>query len=111
MSKGTRTRWRKLGYLSRFQRVDATEVGGAVLQSRLLVIRIQKEFQSLWMWRCKEIDEQRRPMSNLLTPPGLVPRKLYAHPPQGARVASAQSDPMPAFPGAWIKTKQGKRPL
>ena len=38
MAKGPRTLWQRLGFFSRFQRIDATQVGGAVKQKRLLVV-------------------------------------------------------------------------
>jgi hypothetical protein len=72
MAKSARIRWRKLGYVSRFQRVDATTIGGAIEQACLLVIRITTSIQHLWMWRTKDLFGLKRPMSNLLTPPGLV---------------------------------------
>ena len=86
MSKGTRTRWSKMGYSSRFQRVDATQVGGAVSQGRLLVVRLIPQLQARWMWQPREIDVQKRPMSNLLIPPGLLPRTRSVPPPIGTLI-------------------------
>lgn len=42
--KSARTRWTRLGYESQFRRVEATEVGGAIAQSRLLVARVLQKF-------------------------------------------------------------------
>ena len=71
--KSTTSRWHNLNYVSRFKRVSATNVGGAINQSRLLVAQVKHEWSHLWRWGTEETElETARPMSNLLTPPGLV---------------------------------------
>ena len=108
--KSSRVRWENLGYQTRIQRVDAQNIGGAIVQPRLLVVRIQKSME--WKWR-KVIDNpQKRAMSNLLTPPGLLPlrQRQYYQKVEG-RVAESNFDPMPSTPGRWIRTEKGIRRL
>jgi hypothetical protein len=109
-SKVSRTRWAERGYVSRFRRVNATQVGGAISQVRLLVSRVQLHYAPGWVWGEGE-DEAftPRPMSNLLTPPGMVRASSYGTPP--GSIPSAFTDPMPATPGAWISTDRGSRRL
>jgi hypothetical protein len=45
--KGTMTRWHEMDYVSRYKRIDATNVGGAINQSRLLIARVKKEWSHL----------------------------------------------------------------
>jgi hypothetical protein len=111
MSKSNLVRWQHLGYASRYQRVDATQVGGAVTQKRLVIVRMITELQNLWRWRGKDTHPQMRPMSNLLVPPGLIPRRAYIRPPVDTHVWEAGRDPMPAISGSWISTEQGTRRL
>jgi hypothetical protein len=71
--KASLTRWADVGYTSRCKLINATRVGGAIAQSRLMVARIQKDSAPHWRWPCEEAAAtMARPMSNLLTPPGLV---------------------------------------
>jgi hypothetical protein len=91
--------------------INAVEVGGAINQERLLVARVHAFWNHLWTWGDLEAGEEvTRPMSNLLTPPGLVPRHLYDHRSQRV-VPDAQVDPMPCYIGAWIQTEKGVRRL
>ena len=107
--KSTTSRWHDLNYVSRFKRVAATDVGGAINQSRLLVARVQHEWSHLWMWGTEETElETARPMSNLLTPPGLV-RASYVQGRTGDPIA--HRDPMPSTMGAYIQTERGARRL
>jgi hypothetical protein len=46
--KSTTTRWNELDFVSQCKRVDATKVGGAINQSRLLVARVRKDWSHLW---------------------------------------------------------------
>lgn len=105
MSKLVTTRWRELGYWSQCQCLCATEVGGAILQTKLLVVRGQANQPSLdWGPRVKG---PARPMGNLLTPVGLVPKWAYL---DGSGVSpAADRAPMPGKPGAWIRTAGGTR--
>ena len=111
MSKARIATWTMLGYETRCKVVRATDVGGAIRQDRLLVARVQHTWSHLWKWDATEAaTEVVRPMSNLLTPPGLVSKKLYdrcytRHPPD------ARTDPMPEQAGAWIRTENGVRRL
>ena len=109
MSKARTTIWRELGYDTRCKVIRATDVGGAIRQDRLLVARVHLQWTHLWKWDATEgASEVVRPMSNLLTPPGLVPTNLYdrtstRNPPD------ARTDPMPEQAGAWIRTEKGVR--
>ena len=68
--KASQIRWQKQGYATRMQRVDAQDLGGAIIQPRLLVVRILEPRK--WIWDTINPSSRRRPMSNLLTPPGLL---------------------------------------
>jgi hypothetical protein len=108
--KSTTTRWHEMDYVSRFKRVSATNVGGAINQSRLLVARVKQEWSHLWMWSTEETEiDTARPMSNLLTPPGLIRSHLYVNGRMGDPIA--QYDPMPSIMGAYIQTDRGTRRL
>jgi hypothetical protein len=107
-TKGAQTRWEKLGYTSRFKRVDSSHVGGAIAQVRLLVARVRDDYAHLWSWRTyPNPPYQPRPMGNLLTPPGLVKPTLYCSLPFDS--PQPTTDPMPCFPGVWIRTERGHR--
>jgi hypothetical protein len=108
--KSTVTRWHDMEYVSRFKRISATDVGGAITQSRLLVARVKCEWSHLWMWSTEETElDTPRPMSNLLTPPGLVRNHRYVQGRSGDPIA--RSDPMPAHLGAYVDTERGMRRL
>jgi hypothetical protein len=107
--KSTRTRWADRGYVSRFHRLNATNAGGAIAQTRFIVIRVQLRYSSIWTWAMEDPSTQHRPMSNLLTPPGLVRFSAYGVPPSTA--PNARDEPMPSTPGAWIRTEKGTRRL
>ncbi len=110
-SKGVITRWRTLGYATRCRRIGATQVGGAITQNRLLVLRIEEAQEQRWKWPAIKLhSEVARPMSNLLTPPGLVDWKAHIRTPGLAEKAlDVLIHPMPAVPGALIKTEKGVR--
>ena len=98
--KSTTSRWYDLNYVSRFKRVAAIDVGGAINQSRLLVARVKYEWSHLWMWGAKETDlETARPILNILTPPGLV-RSSYVQGHTGDPIA--QRYPMPGESHLWM---------
>jgi hypothetical protein len=72
--KGRTTVWDELGYTTRCRLIQATDVGGAIWQEKLVVARIQHKWAHAWSWSPVEArSDLVRPMSNLLTPPGLVP--------------------------------------
>eukprot|EP00977_Amphora_coffeiformis_P024288 scaffold15381_cov152-Amphora_coffeaeformis.AAC.1 len=73
-SKAVRTKWTHLGYDTRSKWVSATQCGGAVEQSRLLVLRRASGLTSQWRWPELDTEVAARPSANLLTPPGLVLR-------------------------------------
>ena len=106
VGKANRIRWSALGYSTRMERVDPQDINGSIIQPRLMVVRIKGN--SEWNWMPIPPLKQRRPMSNLLTPPGLIKRRpnLYKEDVKG-HVSNSQQDPMPAVPGRWIKTDQG----
>ena len=111
LAKGTRTRWRKLGYYTHTKRIRATDVGGAIAQARLLVCRVP--IDQVWKWPPTWQQEPARPMSNLLIPDGLIPPRAWGIPPTGYSI-DAQLHPMPWDPprhSAYIKTPKGSRRL
>jgi hypothetical protein len=72
-SKYQETRWKNQGYVTRYRRVSATQVGGAISQYRLMVVRVNTNWSHLFQWSAFETDSHMvRPMSNLLRPAGLV---------------------------------------
>jgi hypothetical protein len=106
--KTSTTRWQQMGYVSCCRHIGATHAGGAILQSRLLVVRIQLQWSHLWVWATEETElNLPRPMSNLLTPPGLVPRNAYVKGLKG--MPDATTCPMPERLGAFIQTEKGAR--
>lgn len=114
MSKGHTTRWRDEGYESRAQVIESTSVGGAIDQSRLVVVRVNLQTPFRWVWAEPESEAQvKRPMANLLRPPGLVPKTAYGQEgkPTEGRVPNSNTDPMPYRKGAWVQTERGTRRL
>ena len=111
-SKSTLTRWKKLGYNLHCRKVNATSIGGAIDQDRLIVVRVHQRENLHWHWDSLNRSlEHRRPMENLLTPPGLVPRKLYLRGKQRPHSPQAGRDPMPPKVGSIIQTEKGTRRL
>jgi hypothetical protein len=109
MCKGRTTVWEEFGYVTRCRTIQATDIGGAIHQKKLIVARVQKEWSHAWKWAPEEAQPDLiRPMSNLLTPPGLVPYKAYDR--KSTRdPPDARTEPMPGTLGAWIKTEKGIR--
>ncbi|CAJ1936816.1 unnamed protein product [Cylindrotheca closterium] len=106
-SKPTTTRWREAGCNINCCTIKATSIGGAITQERLLVVRTRIDCQAQWTWDSLDRDMSViRPMGNLLTPPGLIPRKSYS---QSGSTHTPHSlhDPMPNQIGAWIQTEKG----
>ena len=108
--KGSRVRWKEKGYATRIRHVDTQYIGGAIVQPRLLVVRVREEYSKLWMWTEINITNTPRPMSNVLTPAGLIKRKVrYRNHQQLPILPDSTTDPMPPRPGQWIITKEGVR--
>ena len=105
------TRWKALGYESFIKLVRGTDVGGAIQQTRVLVARVQTAEAHRWRWPRLFPEESLRPMSNLLTPTGLVPAYLYLQDQECPTAAVARLDSMPDRPGARIRTERGVRGL
>lgn len=111
LSKSARTRWRKLGYYTHTKRVRATDVGGAIAQTRLLVCRVP--CGQTWRWPPTWQQTSARPMSNLLTPDGLIAPRAWGTPHTGHSI-DARLHPMPWDPprhSAYIRTPKGTRRL
>jgi hypothetical protein len=99
--KAARTRWAELGYVSRFHTVSAEQIGGAITQRKLLVAHVRLDCGDGWDWPSHELlPELVRPMSNLLTPPGLVPYSAYRTLPQGCLPKDPMTEAMPCAPGS-----------
>ena len=105
-------RWVQMGYYSRCKRVEATQVGGAINQDRLIVVRVRTGAGlPEWKWQNLERSDSgvQRPMSNLLTPPGLLPRNISYHQSSGKSCPKWDRDPIPSRPGLFIETEKGIR--
>jgi hypothetical protein len=50
MCKGRTTVWEELGYVARCRTVQATDIGGAIHQEKLIVGWVQKERSHAWKW-------------------------------------------------------------
>jgi len=98
------TRWKNLGYETHCKAINGTDVGGAILQKRLIIARVRLEEFQRWHWPPIPDGQAARPMSNLLTPAGLVPRHLYLGTALHPEAMDARTAPMPDRPGAVIKT-------
>ena len=117
LSKGTSSRWAKLGYTTRGLVVQSTRVGGAITQARLLVVGHLDSIPS-FQWPVQDDPSVTpRAMSNLLTPPGLVPRDSWRRrlPKYAKRYWVPHQDPMPWEDGLtgthWIHLDKGYRPI
>jgi hypothetical protein len=94
--------------VSRFQRVDATQVGGAIQKLRFVFVRVKEEWALHWHWPKFEKDASLvwSRMYNLLTPPGLESSHHDCGAPaaDAAYVAGSHICPMPTRPqSSWIK--------
>jgi hypothetical protein len=108
--KSTISRWHELGYVSRYRRIEATQVGGAITQARLVVARVSLSWSHLWEWGPLEGALQfPRPMSNLLVPAGLLKSPYYVTGRMGD--PDAKTTPMPGQVKAYISTEKGVRRL
>jgi hypothetical protein len=109
MCKAVTTRWHDQGFASRCNLMCATRYGGAINQSRLIVVRVLMGSNLQWDWPAPEAGENvRRPMSNLLTPPGLL---RVRHDPHIKLGLDPLLEAMPCRPGVWIRSKRGARRL
>lgn len=110
-SKSRKKAWEALGYSSRFHLANATDVGGAIRETRLLVARVAFIRDPSFHWPTVDTTTSPRPMGNLLTPWGLLPRSLRRHPPAlPSRVLPhSNTDPMPNCLGALIDSPDGIR--
>jgi hypothetical protein len=85
-----------------------------ISQVRFVCVRIQQRLSPSWTWdEMEPTTDQPRPMSNLLTPPGLVTSsafvKALAKNP-GAKLHPT-TGPMPPHFGAWVDTDRGPHRL
>jgi len=90
LDKASRTRWLELGYQTRGRVLRATELGGAIDQERLLVVRTRMGMATEgWQWPESPRTLPTRPMANLLRPAALVPKRALCSgsPPEGAAEA------------------------
>jgi hypothetical protein len=70
----------------------------------------KQEWSHLWIWQAAETElDAPRPMSNLLTPPGLIRSQKYVQGRTGDPIA--QIYPMPSIMGAYMQTERGTRRL
>ena len=117
LSKATVTRWADQGYTTRGTVVSALKVGGAIAQSWLLVCRHLNTCQGPIWPEQDEATTSPRAMSNLLTPPGLVPRARYRKhlPDYVPKAYHPTQDPMPWEDGLkgshWVSTERGYRAI
>lgn len=111
MDKGTVTRWSRLGYDSRCNLVAATELGGAISQQTLLVVRTNTTSGLGWQWATFHPGPLPRSMQNLLLPDGLLPPWTWRQAPtKGTRIFEI-TDPMPYIWKPWIRGPRGTRQI
>jgi hypothetical protein len=107
--KAAVTRWRELGYYTRVKFIDAQYYGGSIVLPQLMVVREHGLTGSKWRWAADPISLEPRPMSNLLTPKGLLPLRRKSGPVPPGDHPRVDRDPMPSKPGGWIETEEGPR--
>ena len=100
--------WKGRGYYTRSRVVNATEVGGAIQQQRLLVARLHYTAPK-WEWPAPETGPTRS-MENHLTPDALL-RPKYLTNPCRTLPPHYQTHPMPLKVGTPILTGGGIRRL
>lgn len=111
--KISRTRWHTLGYSSMCRSLNAEDLGGAIRQTRFVVVRILDTGRLDWGWPAPDTGPG-RPMSNLLTPLGLLPyrsRQEYGWSRDRTQrpLPSWDTSPLPSRPDSWIETRDGRR--
>ena len=62
-----------MGYVSSVKLLRGLDVDNATQHNRVMVVRIKKELEHRWSWPLAPVETPIRTMSNLLTPPALVP--------------------------------------
>jgi hypothetical protein len=97
------------GYVTRCCRVHAAETGGAVDQSKLVVIRALPSIEQDLVWPLL-LPKVTRLMANCLQPVG-IPQRAFLAGPALEWEPSALLDPMPSTPGRIIQTDRGRRRL
>ena len=109
--------WGKVGYASRHRVVTAVNVGGAVTQTRLMVVRHKKGTMPSFRWPDLHPDVSPRPMGNVLTPVYLLPWATFHKrlPDPMDIYHDPKTDPMPwhNWEGElpWVTTDRGYRRL
>ena len=114
MHKSVMTRWAKRGFSSRYKLINSLHCGGAIRQTRLMIARVRDTYPHNWEWPSLDTQSEARPMGNLLTPWGLLPRqvKRCTKPPNTTYSRpNSLLNPMPTAVGAWIDTPEGTRRL
>ena len=117
MDKGCRTRWPNLGYESQCCHKRANDIGGAIDQSRVLIVRVQKDLAPGWKWDDEIISpplSSLRTMKNLLTPSPFFHRRVWLD--RGSvrpavKVYEPSLEPMPFQIGALLGLPEGLRRL
>jgi hypothetical protein len=108
-SKRHRTLWDKIGYVTRVHRWEAAKLNSALLQERVMVLRIHKDINRPLEWTVNS-ELPGRAMSNMLRYQG-VPWKAYvpAERLKEEAIADAFSEPLPRKVGDLIRTHKGIR--
>ena len=115
--KATVKRWSILGYITRCRVIQASAIGGAINQERLVVVRLLPIMDTVWSWPSLHPAGLPRAMGNLLTPPGLLPPGTFTRklPPHVNHTSDPQLDCMPCgdwtTDGPWLRTERGFRRL
>ena len=88
-------------------------MGGAVNQTRTIILWLVKTISSIWQWATFEAPMNAvQAMDNLLIPHGLLPKQSYnIKYPKHLPIPDACQEPMPAWLRVLIKTKGGIRQL
>ena len=110
LNKQRRLKWEDIGYVTHTKLIRADTCGGAIRQSRVIIVRAIKELSADWKWS-NEIGQQLpRPMSNLLIPKGLLPpaaRRVTLTKNLSYTVPQSWLDPMPTGVGAYVEVEKG----
>lgn len=115
--QASKVRWEHLGYCTRLRILNATDIGGSISQRRLVVTRTRiasNVADILWIEGDRETSRKdgssSRPMSNLLTPEGLICNRHRSRMGTSQLGIDCHTEPMPPYQ-AWIKTSFGVRRL
>ena len=104
------TRWKTRGYRTHIQFIPCETIGGSIKQDRTWIVRERLPIPEAWSWSIIKPITSIRPMSNLLTPPGLGRFRYFSNNVNG-KVWNAATDLMPSQPGSRIRTEKGIRNL